>query len=409
MSQTEEKFYYRPIPCAACDVDCMETWLSEMALEGLFLTKDGFFCGFGIFQQGQARRVRYRFVPAAKRPSIWDANNGQPEEYERSLRERYGWEYLTPLGDFHIYQTEDPYTVDPPYDHHARAKALKALIKRYRGSVFSSILTGFVFTSLLDGKLLKSILYVGTWRSLFAFAVLLSFLMTTVFKSLHYRRFLRRMQEDDGFRREPADWRGRAKQHWLLLGAQIAAVCLLIGMLLSLFAAEVEEDSRLPMENFPGEPPFATLADLAVGDIRFIRDNTDFLTNNTYREWSDPLAPRIIDWHEHGDFYNTSGGKHYAGLYVDYYETATPWLAHALAWEYWWEHWLFNMDYREHSIPSAERLGLDYAKAFKDKSHLDHVVLQKGNRVYHVYGFAGSGAFYLSTEELVTLMAAALK
>ena len=44
----EEKLIYRLTPCPARDMDTMEAWLEDMAAQGLFLTKDGFFCGFGI-------------------------------------------------------------------------------------------------------------------------------------------------------------------------------------------------------------------------------------------------------------------------------------------------------------------------------------------------------------------------
>ena len=84
----------------ARDIDAMEAWLEDMAAHGLFLTKDGFFCGFGIFRKDTPRPCRYRLAPAAKRPTLWSDDNGAPSEESQALWKRYGWEYLCPArGD----------------------------------------------------------------------------------------------------------------------------------------------------------------------------------------------------------------------------------------------------------------------------------------------------------------------
>ncbi|MBE6962780.1 MAG: DUF2812 domain-containing protein [Ruminococcaceae bacterium] len=406
----EEKYIYRLPPCPARDIDAMEAWLTDMAADGLLLTKDGFFGGFGIFRKDTPRRVRYRLTPTAKRPTIWsDFNDSLPQE-TLALWNRYGWEYITYRDDFHIFCTEDSLASDPPYDRETREQALAALSKRYRGSILSGVSVGLLSSMALDGDLVRATLYLGLWRSLFILAVLASFVMSSVFKAVHYRRLRRRLLDADSLHRESVDWRTRSWRHHILGGTQAAACIAMLAMLLTLWAAEVEDDGRLPLSDYPGTPPFAALEAFAPEGTRFVRDDSKFLTTNTYRAWSDPLAPVIIDWYETGDLQNNAGAEpNYISMDVTYYETVSPLLAKALAWECWWEHWLLNRRYQEYDLPSPEELGVDEARAFMGKHRLIQYVFRKGNIVCHITHFANySPAPAVSRQEIAAIMAASL-
>ena len=400
----EEKFVYRLAPCPARDIDAMEVWLEEMAAGGLLLTRDGFFCGFGTFRKDMPRSVRYRLVPTAKRPSLW-SDSTAPEAELEALWKRYGWEYLTYREDFHIFRTEDPQSNIPPYDRETREQALTALSKRYRGSILSGVSAGVIFSMLLEGNAVRSVLYLGTWRSLFILAVLASYVMSAVFKAVHYRRLRRRLEESDHFHRNAADWRAQSLRHRVFSGTQLAATIAMLVMILTLWAAETEDDGRLPLYDYPGTPPFATLEELTSEDSRFVRDDSGFLSTNTYRMWSDPLAPVIIDWYETGDVHTKAGTTpDYISMDLTYYETASPLLAKALARECWWEQWFLNRKYEEYIIPSPEILGVDYAKAFMSKHGLVQYVLQKGSVVCHITHFRSATPL----SETVAAMASSL-
>ena len=60
----EPKHVYRLPPCPAYDIEGMESWLSDMAANGLLLSADGFFAGFAIFEKSEPRAVRYRLAPS---------------------------------------------------------------------------------------------------------------------------------------------------------------------------------------------------------------------------------------------------------------------------------------------------------------------------------------------------------
>ena len=58
----EKKTYYRLVPCPSYDVEGMESWLEDLAEEGLFLTRDGFFCGFGSSTRTSTPELSYELL-----------------------------------------------------------------------------------------------------------------------------------------------------------------------------------------------------------------------------------------------------------------------------------------------------------------------------------------------------------
>ena len=92
MSSTtqEVKYAWRFPPCPGYDVEATESWLQEMAAQGLILSTEGFCAGLGCFERGEPRRLRYRLEAAPKKPLDEDG----PDEEARSLSEAYGWQYV---------------------------------------------------------------------------------------------------------------------------------------------------------------------------------------------------------------------------------------------------------------------------------------------------------------------------
>ena len=63
---------YRLSPCPFYDVERTESWLQDMAQNGLFLEKDGIGCGLACFQRGEPKEVHYRLVSRVKPRRLWN-------------------------------------------------------------------------------------------------------------------------------------------------------------------------------------------------------------------------------------------------------------------------------------------------------------------------------------------------
>ena len=76
MSEKAVKRVHRLCPCNRCDVEGIQSWLEDMAADGLFLTEDGEFCGIFTFERRSPRKVTYRLDVAQKRkPRFLDSGD----------------------------------------------------------------------------------------------------------------------------------------------------------------------------------------------------------------------------------------------------------------------------------------------------------------------------------------------
>ena len=96
------------LPCPAYDVESMESWLGDLAEQGLFLQKDGFFAGIAFFDRGKPNPTRYRLEAAKKPVSFWKEGSDRPDPEAQELGDAYGWEYVATLGQFFVYRNDTP-------------------------------------------------------------------------------------------------------------------------------------------------------------------------------------------------------------------------------------------------------------------------------------------------------------
>ena len=100
---------------------------------------------------------------------------------------------------------------------------------------------------------------------------------------------------------------------------------------------------------------------------------------NTIEEWSDWLAPRNIKYDEHAEVIRMDGTILEGGLYIDYHEAISPYIAKQLALEY------YHLDKREKHFEPLEipALNVDYCVAYMDALHFPTIVIQNGTIVVH--------------------------
>ena len=106
--EQKERRAYRICPCSAYDVEGIQTWLEDLAREGLLLEKEGFFGGIFTFLKTTPQRATYRLEPIQKKQSFFDDIN-RPEPDIIELSGQLGWDFLVRYGIFYIYRSTDPH------------------------------------------------------------------------------------------------------------------------------------------------------------------------------------------------------------------------------------------------------------------------------------------------------------
>ena len=369
---------YRLPPCPAYDVEGTESWLSDMAREGLHLAPDGFLLGFAAFERGAPAQVRYRLAASLRQPGLLDESGGGPDPEAVELGREMGWEYVARRGDFYLYRTARPGARELNTDPAVQAIALREVRRRRRGAALGPLFwLALCLFALSRAGLLRSIILAGTGFSLLAAALALWALGDSLGEAVRLGRLekkLRAGQPPD----HRKDWRKSAAFHRGKGLVQLAAVLLWVGMLLHGWSLSVLEEDRIPLADYHGDPPFATLLDFAGGQGQYTATmlGKGF---NSVREWEDWLAPYNARWSEQARIVRPDGTVLEGGLFLDYHKAANPWVAQELAREY------LRADLRqEGAVPlDPPSLGADYAAACLDGLGFPTVVIRRGSIVVH--------------------------
>ena len=397
MSVKEGKQVWKIPPCPVYDVEGMESWLSDMARQGLLLCKDGFFAGFAAFERKEPCEMRYRLEPAQRKLSFWSDKGMEPDEEAEELNASYGWEYVASRGQFYIYQTQEPGTRELNTDPAVLALALDSVRKRERGSFLSLLFWVTVYPLILFyGGVVQLMLALGTWRFVWGAVIAVWALWSSAAALVSMRRLRKKLaagQQPD----HRKDWKRKAFWHKAEMFSFLLVLLAWIICLVEAWKADVMEVNVHSLEE-AGPYPFVTLSDL-VDEGSYQVSGMDFFNQVEVR--SDWLAPVMIDYQESGSGLR-DGEPFSGGLTVVYLETAAPWLARELAREYMasakWER-----NYSPIELEGLE-LDVDFLGAYNDV--FPTVILQKGNRLAKISFYQTGEGDYLSTEEWVSLFAA---
>jgi hypothetical protein len=359
----------------------MESWLADMANMGFFLCHEGFFAGFGIFVKSKPRAVRYRLEAAPKKITLWSDDGGAPEDEALEINAAYGWEYVSAWGQFYIYRSESSESRELNTDPLVQALELDMVRKRLRRNLFSTAIWLLAYpVIMLCGKLLLTAISSGSEIILLAMALILWVLYLSALSVVRLRKV--RMKLSSGILPDHGkDWKRKSLRYKISRFLSLALGIAWIVYALIQWNNSAINTNELQLADYTGTFPFATAADLAAGG-RFIMNPGSL--GNTVTLDSDLLAPTIITLQQTGTFNLPGGGSASGGIYVNYYETAAPWLARETARE-------LSADdrrtthYHELQLPA---LDVDYTVAYM--TYFPTLIVQDGCKVMRVTFFQNS-------------------
>ena len=399
------RIVHRLAPCPSYDVEGTEAWLTDLAQEGLLLDEDGFFAGFAAFRRAAPQRVKYRLEAAQKSTSLWSGDSGEPDEAQVELCAQYQWEYVARRGEFYIYRSCDPSARELNTDPKVQALALNAVKKRLRGNFLSLLVWTVLYPMLfLRAGLFTTVLGLGTWR----FLLLAALVIWQIADAAAALRSLSRLQKKLRRGLYPAhtkDWRSGALRYHLKNVMQGLLTIVLAVVLLCSWSDSIMDADRLPLSEFSGTLPFASMRDFAAFDGSAVTDYRETMTGlsfNSVCDSSDWLAPRRISYHEVADVTRADGTHLNGGLYIDYYETISPWLAHRLL----RERWRYDRHQPQYLPLEAPALPADETVAYSSTLHFPTVLIRRGSvfvRAYF-YQFDDPGSVTLTLDEWSALL-----
>lgn len=389
---SESKTVYRYPPCPDYDVEAMESWLSDMAAKGLVLTRDGFFFGFGNFEKTEPKTMRYRLEPSKYKSGTLSEYN--PPEEAQELYEAMGWQYVAARGNFYIYCTDDPEARELHTDPQVQAMNIDAARKRIRNDIIFEVvwiilMFGFYLGNGVSGTpLLLAVLAFGTPASLL-FLVLLALTVGEMFRRFAALNRLRKRMRSGELLSHDKDWRKGRAAHIAGIIVNWILTLTLAGVLISSCTKAVDNTDEIPLEEYTGTIPFATMEDF-LPDCTYEQDKSSIGRELNHIELrSDVLAPLIIEYTQNGEL-DGEGFHLSGGLGVTYIEARNEWLAKELVREFI-RHGKGSKHYK---LLELSLEGVDQCEAFIDI--FPTVVLRKGNVVVRA-------DFYHSSENKISL------
>lgn len=376
----------RLIPCADYDIEGLQSYFEEMAAKGLHLKKDGIFAHFASFERGEPQEARYRMDVKEKRSPIMDGDNGRPADEQIELCGELGWEYVDSIGAFHIFRTYDAAAPELNTDAALQSIAARRIVRSQIDSVLVLCFWLLIYPVLkLDGLLLPTMFTVCTDVMLLAFIIDIWWIAGSIARLIYLSRIKKRLEAGESIVR-------RVKRSSVRYIAPRIAFAVLATVTVCLFIARWSEadKGRIPLEEYAGELPFATIADIVPGEY----ERLGFPVTDGIQTRSDILAPVVIDFREYAAVTVTGGKAFSGGLLIDYYETVSPRLARATA-----EELLLNARLKRHYTPiELGDTGADMQAAYYDEVHMPTVILQKGNRVIKATLYQ-TGEYTISMDE----------
>lgn len=322
----EKKYVHRLPPCPDYDIPGVESWLTDIAMEGLLLEKDTPFCGFYAFSKAPPQSVRYRMEPAIKQQGFWDANPGTPKEEAQSLYQEMGWEYVTRYGNFHIYRCFDPHAPELHTDEDIQAEALNALKKRHRSDIFWLILC--ILFYLIFGVLrypAGCIIAMGLFRTVCLYLFFFLTLVRPIASMLRLNKLRRQLLSGESIHK-PTDWKSKALRYRILLHVPNKIFLLIM---LSVFVTRLSVDAQeIKLADFSGDPPFVTIADLNPQGA-YQTKGLDYA--HRVRSWKYWPFVENWDWYEFASVELENGETLSGPLDVKYHRATSPLLADQLA------------------------------------------------------------------------------
>ncbi|MBR3767270.1 MAG: DUF2812 domain-containing protein [Clostridia bacterium] len=365
-----EKNIHRICPCDSYDIEGIQNWLEDMAQEGLLLTKDNVFCDVFTFEKSNPQRAFFRLIPA-KKPRLLSTEQDMSEE-EKEVYHSNGFEYLLKYGEFHILRTSKSNATELNTD--SNIKTLGIFKKTQRNAFISAVLMILILPVFTLRYSFRCAVLLGAVFILCVYGIFLYETLNPIILLLRLKRYKKRLLTGDTLTHRK-DWKKSAPLNYCKKGLHILFFC---GIVFSLIFTLVRVHTELPLDEYPEDPPFATLSDTFPDGV--IAENNVMWDYGTARTWKN-LVSTNIEWNENCDITTKDGEDYHCILLLDYHETANEWLARGLEEDYYiYDSTRFR--YKHFEDLDAPDLGVESVRVYNSYGSL-YVLMREGNRVIH--------------------------
>ena len=316
------KFVKKLIPFESSDIPAIQSWLEDMAEQGLFYVDCGFFCA--RFERGEPKKLRYRL-------DFCNVSLGKIPEDKAELYERSSWRVVGELkNDLVVLTTDDPDAPEIFSEPEHLIAPLKRLAKKHTAYwilflimfLLSRVCSPFVYSMTGMDTFVGAVLDIGTayyiLLLLMAVVLLLEFIVH-LRRCRHLKKLIKQI-EQGGELPTGESYKAKSKIGAVLIPLTIPVIVLWFVHL----AIPMGETYGYPTNDLSGLP-FPTIQEISTDEYNYYLDGLknldgDALANISERH--DLLAPTIIEFSQDCLSFEhlTDKGDNSFDYFVRYYE-----------------------------------------------------------------------------------------
>ena len=319
-------------PCSSLDIEAMQTWLEDMALDGYLLKKCSRATHRYQFYKIEPLKIRYRLTPVSDSMEEW---NMRPDEEHSTLAEAFGWEYVCSNNYFHIYRTYDEEAREIHTDPAVQAESIRQLGRRIltTAAIWWSLPLIYIFLLLAFGS------PYAFWRSLIVDRAGAQFMMVVLIvlaliraSAIIIRLHAIKKKLKQGFvpihRKE---WKPKAKLYRIWCRVRPVVIVLMATILFMGRGAIAVKTDYQDNPDRTAERPFMTVTNM-VADTDGASIKTVELS--WMRNWAHVLSPVNYEWVEILTVADKDGAEGMVSIDLNYHETGSQFLSDRLTREY---------------------------------------------------------------------------
>lgn len=354
----------RFIPCSLYCTAKIESWLEEMAAEGLVLYKFSTL-DYAVFIKDEPQRISYRFCLKG---------NSKDESEVNKMMHKYGWEKVCEAKNFIIFASPVPVTFES--DDIYRLKELRDKAVKYRSmqNIISLVSYLMIIASYIFFKdIAVDAVNFGIGALLTPISILFFLIAWQTVEIIDIRTYKKHISDKNAY------IRNTGKINLILHTAKyisIAAIFLSFIILLVSPSAKTNNDIWYDSIAENENPPFATVEDFVTGNA-IKKGDPEKDPGALYSKWSNAVSKINYHWRESSDFLHTDGTTESIQLNVDYHDTFSPLLAKWLIWDYYFKDKSIKIT---SDVKKISGYNIDYGLTYNNWGY--HVVIvQKDNKL----------------------------
>lgn len=338
------KYKRKLIPVNPMHIPALESWLSDLAAEGLYLHSLGPYRA--KFTEGEPRKLAYRIEPIPVEDHGFYVNNirnafapskdgKKPltvEERNRRMIELYdefGWQYVCPMNQlFCVFRAKEEDTPEIHTDPVAQSAAYARIYQRQKKAFFITLpfflamVLWCLYLTLWDDNLFYTI---KSGSALLPQTLLLVISMFTILQEIQSFRHIRDRLQSGIAMEHDADWRKGSFRYKAKIFAYHAFLLALLLHVYGLFG----QSWRMPLEEANQPLPYVSLETIET-DPNFVLNEYDGY-NNKVHYWTSFFAPIQYEIRQEGTVpdkrWNDDSGIYSPSISVEYYDLRFEFLA----------------------------------------------------------------------------------